>query len=248
MCRYEVDSTKDILHFLHSLRSILRRHPYACASVSLAPHVSTDSWGGPGWIQQLGWVSDAALTLSAFSGRRLVFNLQGIILISAPPLADPSLTAVFPSHHGLLHIHTLPAPHTLLPPSDKFSTLRGLSASAGATGGSENNLTFKSTRKRLIFETLHLDIEGGVGERRTRPATNALDETSGAHGAGHKEHSAGKTAFAAVEVAFEDLEIEKSILARVDGGDKATEVPLIKPKKQKKSVAFRADRPDLYDF
>ena len=28
-------------------------------------------------------------------------------------------------------------------------------------------------RKRMIFETLHLDLEGGVGERRTTPAQNA---------------------------------------------------------------------------
>ncbi|GLB36340.1 putative PAXNEB protein [Lyophyllum shimeji] len=106
---------QDILYFLHSLRAILRRHPHVCASLSLAPPVATPSWGGSGWVQKLGWVTDAALTLSAFS-------------------ADPSLTALFPNHHGLVQIHTLPAPHTILPPSDKFSTLRGLSAASGSTG------------------------------------------------------------------------------------------------------------------
>ena len=68
---------------------------------------------------------------------------------------------MFPSHHGLVHIHTVPSPHTLSAPSDRFSCLRGLSSSG------ENNLGFKSTRKRIIFERLHLDIEGGIGERRT---------------------------------------------------------------------------------
>jgi hypothetical protein len=33
--------------------------------------------------------------------------------------------------------------------------------------GRENNIAFKCTRKRLVFETHHLDAEGGVGERRT---------------------------------------------------------------------------------
>jgi len=213
---------------LHSLRAILRRHPCVCASLSLAPHVSTESWGGSGWLQKLGWVTDAALTLSAFS-------------------ADPSLTATLPNHHGLLHIHTLPAPHTILPPSDKFSTLRGLSAAAGSTGGSgENNLTFKSTKKRLIFETLHLDIEGGVGERRTTPSSTSLEATGDAHD--HTSQSTSKTAFAAIEVALEGSEAQKQGLVGSDGGDKATDGPESKPKKQKKKVAFRADRPDLYDF
>jgi elongator complex protein 4 len=87
-------------------------------------------------------VSDAALTLSAFSGNLGLLNM-------------------FPSHHGLIHIHTVPSPHTLSAPSDRFSSLRGLSSSG------ENNLGFKSTRKRVIFERLHLDIEGGIGTRRT---------------------------------------------------------------------------------
>lgn len=122
--------------------------------------------------------------------------------------------------------------------------MRGLSGSGGAIGGGENNLTFKSTRKRLIFETLHLDIEGGVGERRTAPSTTVLDITSDVHDdASHKEHCTDdKTAFAAVDVALEDLVLEKPTL------DKGIEVPEIKQKKPKKKVAFRADRPDLYDF
>ncbi|KAG5648124.1 hypothetical protein DXG03_006078 [Asterophora parasitica] len=138
------------------------------------------------------------------------------------------------------------------PSSDKFSTLRGLSASAGGTGGSgENNLTFKSTRKRLIFETLHLDIEGGVGERRTTPSATVHDAVGDAHdhtdhaGHAHEDQRANKTAFAAIEVALEDSVVQT---AAIYGEDKTTDGLEVKPKKQKKKVAFRADRPDLYDF
>jgi len=152
-------------------------------------------------------------------------------------LANPSLVAMFPSHHGLLHIHTLPAPHSLLSPSDKFSTLRGLSASAAATGGSgENNLTFKCTRRRLIFETLHLDIEGGVGERRTAPSTAALPSGIGSQGSVHSDQQTAKAALAAVEVGIEDVQLE------------ATGKLESKGKKERKKVAFRSDRPELYDF
>ena len=78
--------------------------------------------------------------------------------------ANPGLASIFPLHHGLLQIHTLPSPHTASAPSDRFSALRGLTASG------ENNLAFKCTRKRLVFETLHLDVEGGTSERRTTPS------------------------------------------------------------------------------
>jgi elongator complex protein 4 len=166
-------------------------------------------------------------------------------------IANPSLTAMFPSHHGLLAIHTLPAPHTLVPLSDKFSTLRGLSASAASpVGSSENNLTFKCTRKRLIFETLHLDIEGGVGERRTTPSTTAIPASitethESPESAGYPEGHARKAALATVEVT---LEVGKGPELGIDGRVTATEVVEAKPKKLKKKVAFRSDRPELYDF
>jgi len=85
--------------------------------------------------------------------------------------------------------------------------VRGLSASGG---GSENNITFKSTRKRLVFETLHLDIEGGVGERRTtappertweleegRESRGTEGESTGGKGRGGREKAARKVAFQA---------------------------------------------------
>ncbi|KAG6831275.1 hypothetical protein H0H92_011785 [Tricholoma furcatifolium] len=202
-------SHQEILYFLHTLRALLRENPTACASISLAPHLSTETWGGRGWLQKLGWVTDAAFTLSAFS-----------------------------------------APHSILPPSDKFSTLRGLAASAGGTGGSgENNLTFKSTRKRLIFETLHLDIEGGVGERRTTPSATTVENVIiDTHDQERPGHTSEKKGFAAVKVAVETLGTSKTGLNE-DGANKgSTDEPKGKPKKSKKTVAFRADRPDLYDF
>ncbi|KAJ7071316.1 Elongator complex protein 4 [Mycena amicta] len=131
-------NSQDILRFFHGLRRLLRRYPNACASTNLVAEASVDS----GLHEKLGWVLDGAITLSAFA-------------------ADPALAAAFPTLHGLVQIHALPAPRGFVPASDRFSTLRG-----GEAGG-ENNLGFKCTRKRLILETLHLDVEGGVSERRT---------------------------------------------------------------------------------
>lgn len=166
--------------------------------------------------------------------------------------ADPSLTATFPSHHGIVHIETLPVPHMLVPPSDRFSMLRGLSASSSASGGGgENNLAFKCTRKRLIFETLHLDLEGGVSERRTTPAVTSdiIQSAVGVGSGGGKERSlnegiaAGEPSrLAKVDVC---LEHENNTSAQVTAVEGSADV---KPKRKKKSVAFQSDRPDLYDF
>ncbi|KAJ3711478.1 Elongator complex protein 4 [Lentinula raphanica] len=223
---------QDILHFLYRLRSVLSRHPLSCASISMESHISANAWGGPGWIEKVGWMCDGLITLDAFT-------------------TNPSLSTLFPSHHGLVHIHTLPSPHTLLPPSDRFSTLRGLSVSAveGGNSSGENNLAFKCTRKRLIFETLHLDVEGGVGERRTTPApSTAFDNDT---------HISGPTAaLPAVEVEVEvdrGSEVKASFSlsqsdTEVNPQAEVAQVPKSRSKKPKKAVAFRSDRPDLYDF
>jgi len=80
------------------------------------------------------------------------------------PAANPALAAAFPTSHGLVRLHNLPAPHNLVSASDRFSVIRGVS---GEGGGGENNIGFKCTRKRMVFETVHLGAEGGIGERRT---------------------------------------------------------------------------------
>jgi len=216
-------SIQDILHFLHSLRALLRQQPHTCASVSLPPHLSTDTLVGEGWTQKLGWLSDAAITLSAFT-------------------ANPSLSAIFPSHHGLVHIHTLPAPHTILPLSDRYSMLRGLSSSAVSTGGNgENNLAFKCMRKRLTFETLHLDLEGGVGDRRTTPSSNVLEGgmTRKVTEATTIEPSSSQMGVAAVEV-----KLESPVHLEPNARDEGSVVVNLKMKPKKK-VAFRSDKPDL---
>ncbi|KAI0830662.1 PAXNEB-domain-containing protein [Trametes gibbosa] len=220
-------SPHDICYFLLSLRALIRRHPRSCASVCLPPDLCQEAYGGPGWVQKLGWLTDAAITLAAFS-------------------SNPSLVAMFSSHHGLVHIHILPSPHTLLPPSDKYSTLRGLSSSG------ENNLAFKCMRKRLIFETLHLDVEGGISERRTTPSATAgpLDFGDGhAHHHGHEPSTAApSSAIAAVQVQLEQAQI--TAVSQPTAITPPAEQPRssFKKAKVKKKVVFTSERPDLYDF
>ncbi|KAJ7102205.1 PAXNEB-domain-containing protein [Mycena belliarum] len=198
---------QDILRFLHGLRALLQRHSYACVSSSLAPARSADS---AGWYQKLGWVSDAAITMAAFT-------------------ANPALASAFPAHHGLVQIHTLPAPQSLVPASDRFSTLRGAVA-----GGGENNLGFKCTRKRLVFETLHLDIDGGVGERRTSAPAAVLSRASMG---------------ALVEVEVEGTVGGIKEAAKVSGGVAEVSPESRRPKKAGgKRVGFHSDRPEVYDF
>ncbi|KAJ7492898.1 PAXNEB-domain-containing protein [Mycena latifolia] len=190
-------TTQDILRFLHGLRALLRGHGHACASSSLAAELSADS---AGWYQKLGWVSDGAITMAAFT-------------------ANPALATAFPAHHGLVRIHTLPAPQSLVSASDRFSTLRGAVAGSG-----ENNLGFKCTRKRLAFETLHLDIDGGVGERRTTAPSAAVIPR--------------RATGAAVTVEVEGGAVEAP-----------TEIqPEVRKKAGRKRVGFQSDRPEVYDF
>ncbi|TFK89612.1 PAXNEB-domain-containing protein [Polyporus arcularius HHB13444] len=220
-------SPPDVCYLLHSLRALLRRHPRACAAVCMPSHLCQEAFGGAGWVQKLGWLTDASITLAAFT-------------------ANPTLTAMFSAHHGLVHIHSLPAPHTLLPPSDKFSTLRGLTSSG------ENNLAFKCMRKRLIFETLHLDVEGGVSERRTTPSANAIAMEAGdehVHNHDHGSPTNQPGSVAAVQVQLEQTQIAPSISqppANAAPAEKTDSV--VKKVKIKKKVGFISVKPDLYDF
>ncbi|KAI1793901.1 PAXNEB-domain-containing protein [Ganoderma leucocontextum] len=222
-------SPQDVCFFLHSLRALLRRHPGVSAAVSMPPHLCQEAYGGPGWVQKLGWLTDASITLAAFT-------------------ANPSLSATFSAHHGLVHIHSLPAPHTLVPPSDKFSTLRGLTSSG------ENNLAFKCMRKRLIFETLHLDVEGGVSERRTTPSSTALAMEAGTSYDRDLSHRAsatlvpGDSSMAAVQVQLEEAQIATSAREPPPDSSPANAESAFKKAKVKKKVAFTSERPDLYDF
>jgi hypothetical protein len=46
-------------------------------------------------------------------------------------IANPGLSSLFPTHHGLVQIHRLPSPHTLSAASDRFSELRGPESERG---------------------------------------------------------------------------------------------------------------------
>lgn len=100
-------------------------------------------------------------------------------------------------------------------------------------------------RKRLIFETLHLDVEGGVGERRTTPATSAI-ALEGARLPDLPTEETPKPK--GVDVAAVEVRLEKVELGV--GHDAVPEVVATPPKKAKakKRVVFQSDRPDLYDF
>jgi elongator complex protein 4 len=96
---------------------------------------------------------------------------------------------------------------------------------SGSNGGRENNIGFKCTRKRLVFETHHLEVEGGVGERRTTPAERRGPKLRGD---------------AAVQV---ELEVEPNIEAAAVA-ERIRTGSLTK----KKRVTFRGEQRDLYDF
>lgn len=106
-----------------------------------------------------------------------------------------------------------------------------------------------------MFETLHLDLEGGVGERRTAPSKNAaaLDEATVQH---HAPHTTSTTTPVIVGAAVE-VELETKVYSSAgdvarpgnDDAGKQVRTPTSPPvKKAKKRVAFHSDRPELYDF
>ncbi|KDQ20261.1 hypothetical protein BOTBODRAFT_101537 [Botryobasidium botryosum FD-172 SS1] len=215
-----------LFQFLYSLRVMIRTSP-AAALVTLPYYLSRPSVDA-GWIQKLGYLCDGCISLTSFG-------------------ADPSLSSLFQTYHGSLQVHSAPSPNTLLPPSHKLSVIRGLSA-ASSQGSGENNLAFRCTRKRFVLETLHLDVEGGVGERRTTPRASAgasvgiEDPPPKAKGHAHdivhnaptESEGKGQPAAAVMSIGIEaDAEAEVGKPAAV---------------KTKKRVAFHSERPDLYDF
>lgn len=201
-------SSTEMLRFLFGLRGILRG-TNAAAFISLPSHLSrpspTFSTGALAsnehWVEKLSFLSDGCISLTGFG-------------------ADPSLASLFQNYHGMLHIYSSPSPHTLLPPSHKLSVLRGLASSSNQVGGGgENNLAFRCTRKRFIVETLHLDVEGGVGERRTTapPGGAGVEPTS------HTPSRPPTEPTAPAEASTEQL----------------------KPTKPKKRVIIKADAPEF---
>jgi len=167
-------------------------------------------------------------------------------------LADPTLASLFKTYHGVVQVLRSPTVHTLLSASHKHSILRGLRASSTAgtssksgetaSGTGENNLAFRCTRKRFVIETLHLDAEGGVGERRTSAPPTAVASVSSAPHTQHLRAGPGPGAASAIVVLEEtSLPAEVQVAAQ-------QEPPKPKNPMKKKRVAFHSDRPELYDF
>ena len=182
--RVEVEA----IRFLTKLKGLLRS--LALPSVS---SVGTSTSAAPVAIPAIAMVTLSSYALSsipsplsgrAHSGANLVHRVSHVVdaCISLSAFApSPALRTAFPSYTGALKVLRTPSIGTLTNPSIRASVLRGMgagssdsgSAGEGGAGGGENNLAFKVRRKRLVIETLHLDIEGGVSERRTKPPKNA---------------------------------------------------------------------------
>lgn len=112
-------------------------------------------------------------------------------------------------------------------------------------------------RKRMIFETLHLDVEGGVSERRTTPASNVVAmEASVPAAHTHETHTHGHGHGGLASVAVEIEGGQDSVADRQhtskgqikEGAASETNGNSAAKVKPKKKVAFTSDRPDLLDF
>ena len=183
----------EAIRFLLRLRSLVRTLSMpmpgstippipTLVSLSLSSHVYTlrkDARQGINLAHRLMHLMDGCIGLSSFA-------------------AMPGLLDIFPDFMGAVRVYKTPSIGTLTNPSLRASILRGMGAGAslesganeGGAGGGENNLAFKIKRKRIAIETLHLDTDGGVNERRTTPhpfstshsvgVTSAEAETAGA--------------------------------------------------------------------
>jgi elongator complex protein 4 len=98
------------------------------------------------------------------------------------------------------------------------------------------------------METLHLDLEGGVGERRTTHSTTmSADGTAESSIPGEdvpKRAHAAKSALPTLEVRLESPQD-----GLVDSEDSAKRfADFSTQKKSKKRVNFHSERPELYEF
>jgi hypothetical protein len=91
-----------------------------------------------------------------------------------------------------------------------------------------------------VFETHHLDVEGGVGERRTivsagdasreKKATTSTSQSPSRGGAAMEVELEGESDIAAATAAAAERILTESLT------------------KRKKKVTFGVERPELYDF
>ncbi len=159
--------------FLQQLRGIAREFTlpadggvplYIVATATLSAHLLASlpramqaSPHGHDTIARCLHYADAAISFSSFS-------------------ASSMLSEAFPGYTGSVHVLVTPQIGTLVDVSVKSSILRGMSSLGdSAGGGGENNLAFKVKRKRLVIETLHLDVgEDTKKDKPTRPASSAV--------------------------------------------------------------------------
>ena len=81
----------------------------------------------------------------------------------------------------------------------------------------------------MVFETLHLDLEGGVGERRTTPAPNSW--ASIINDGDQKEGDKGET------------------VSKIHLGEGGPGSVTVAARKKKKAVGFASERPEIsYEF
>ncbi|KIR96337.1 elongator complex protein 4 [Cryptococcus deuterogattii 2001/935-1] len=166
-------SMAEIHRFIHSLRELLKSKPASVLITLPASLILSMGSERESIVRRLAWGVDACVELKGFAD-------------------DPTLPPLFPTH-GLLTLHSYPITHSLLPSTLKHSTLLGvsqsstsISSSGGGGGAGENNLGFRLKRKRFVVETVHLGVEGGVGERRTGgDVREALDGADATHSHKH---------------------------------------------------------------
>ncbi|SNX84124.1 uncharacterized protein MEPE_02832 [Melanopsichium pennsylvanicum] len=177
----------EVIRFLHRLKRLLR-------SLSLIDSATSPSSPRTAAMPSMAVIGISSFLLSHQSSalnanpvnlpHRMVHSVDSAVSLSAFA-SSPALRNAFTAYTGAFKVLKTPAIGTLTNPSIRSSVLRGMGTGAGAgagggkggggeggAGGGENNLAFKVRRKRLVIETLHLDVEGGVSERRTKPPKN----------------------------------------------------------------------------
>ncbi|WVO14675.1 hypothetical protein L204_102312 [Cryptococcus depauperatus] len=180
-----------INRFIHSLRALLQSRPASAIITIPASLLHALGNDRERVVRNWAWGVDSCVELKGFAD-------------------DPTLPLIFPTH-GLLTLHSYPTSSALLPPTLKHSTLLGISqsstaSSSGGGGAGENNLGFRLKRKKFVVETVHLGIEGGVGERRVEGDVNKA-----LHGVGSTDsHTFTETASTGVEPVLKTTSIGKS--------------------------------------
>ncbi|GAA5892833.1 uncharacterized protein JCM6883_007489 [Sporobolomyces salmoneus] len=206
-------SPSSLYTFLHRLRSLLRRsHASSTTTFPSYLYPSTSSSSSPSSIlSRLSHASDSVLSLLSTS-------------------SSPSLSALYPSHQGLLTLPKLPSPSSLVPPSTKLSLLRNL---GGGGQGRENLLGFRVKRRRFVVEVVSEEPEMGEEElekkkreRRKRveeanrkdreEGGKATDVLLGQRGQQKSEDKKGR-----IEVEPEEAKVEKGLREVRIGGNES---------------------------